>query len=468
MSKIILRTVLVYIIAYSSLVFGMDPAQEFNKKRVDFEHIRTELIALITETNLVIRKATVPQAVQQLINQHVNTAKTIKKEVDSLTSKAGKTKEDVELLQVLIEQYTDATHHLRLIFSDLIDHPGEALQQIRVNLEYQETLAAKGNLNLNDMSNDNLTQMASNIALLHDHGYIFPQLGNILQEEFQHRQNRSQQSMHQPPKPFTCENIPYKDWSGMVKQQSGATCGYYASWNLAQMLKYLQTHRIEETNKELAQGPDIGLWKDIISSRGGQLENIDDADMQYITFEVQGLTPDLVTIIPNLREWSPMLDETFYKVAKTLQTKPGSIHGFLVNTGGHTISNVGTLQSFGGHWTAIVAQNIDGIIHLHVADSAPDSKTKSFSNLNVLGQVYAWLTTEPRVLERLTFLSLSIQKIEKLLNTRPDQAQKMLQEINQAIAASPLQGSSHLYTNDLAAIQQLLYKMKKSQEPRHL
>lgn len=255
------------------------------------------------------------------------------------------------------------------------------------------------------------------------------------------------------------------DISEIVKGQSGLTCGYHALHNLTHIVAGLSGANIQEAESSLRQGPPLEVWKDaVISAGSGQEENIRDDDIRLLLSLTGNLQPDHVTIIPNLREWNPSLDESFATVAHRLQDQPGTLQGFLVNTAGHVqqaeltpevhqeivtalakkpqlqqtfiesqashtplsyedennivqtlfetdqpelIAIIRSLKETGhrstsGHWTAIAARNNNGILQLFAADSSCNPDTKSFGNLKTLQTVRDWVTTSPDILQALT------------------------------------------------------------------
>ncbi len=255
------------------------------------------------------------------------------------------------------------------------------------------------------------------------------------------------------------------DISEIVKGQSGLTCGYHALHNLIHIVAGLTGADSEEAEKSLEQGPPLELWKDaVISAGSGQEENIRDDDIRLLLSLAGNLQPDQVTIIPNLREWNPSLDENFASVADQLQKQPGALQGFLVNTAGHVqqaeltpevrqeivtalaqkpqlqqafvesqeshtplsyedennivqtlfdtdqqelIAIIRSLKETGhrstsGHWTAVATRNNNGTLQLFAADSLCNPETKSFGNLKTLQTVRDWVTTSPDILQALT------------------------------------------------------------------
>lgn len=247
------------------------------------------------------------------------------------------------------------------------------------------------------------------------------------------QQRGTPEPMKSAPEPTGCAKVPYKDWSSEVKHQEGATCGYHAVWNLAQIMAYLQNNNVNQANQALQKGPPLKKWQQII----GRNTDINDAEVGHLARQVQGLQANDITIIPNIGEWGPFLDENFSQVAERLQTVPGAVHGFLVNTGGHTTTGTGT---FGGHWTAIAAQNTDEGIKLHVADSAYNPDTGHFGNQNTIARIFEWLTTPHEILEALTKIPVQLEKAGNILNLRPQdyqEVQEILDQISAVVIATP-------------------------------
>ncbi len=270
--------------------------------------------------------------------------------------------------------------------------------------------------------------------------------------------------MKSAPKPTVCAFVPYTDWSDRVTRQQGATCGYHAVWNLAQIMAYLQSNDVEQANQTLRQGPPLGEWQRIINRFA--YTDIDDREVRQLAEQVQGLQPNDITIIPNIGEWGPFLDENFAKVAERLQTTPGTVHGFLVNTAGHTGTS-GT-ATFGGHWTAIAAKNEDGAIHLHVADSAYDPSTGYFGNQKTIIRTFEWLTTPVNTLQVLTRIPSQLEQAEAILEQdalRHGEVQNKLTEILAQVESAPDTQNNPYYMKNIKprinALQQQIDQLKE-------
>lgn len=274
------------------------------------------------------------------------------------------------------------------------------------------------------------------------------------------------------------------DLSEIVQRQSGQTCGYHAIHNVANIMAYLSGNNPEnEVSGSLIQGPPLELWKDIVISEGsGQEENIRDDDIKLLLSLENNLQPDQLTIIPNLRDWNPSLDEHFATVAQQLQNHPGTLQGFLVNTAGHIhaakitpesrqaiistlrqkpelqqafianqesniplsyddennivqalfdanqlelIAMVRSLKEtehrgINGHWTAIAARNNNGTLQLFAADSMCNPETKNFGNMDTLQTLRDWITTDPAILQALTNIPNKLETAINVMETNRD------------------------------------------------
>ena len=232
----------------------------------------------------------------------------------------------------------------------------------------------------------------------------------VEQHQFE-QENKAKNIITKPIASDMClsSRIPVTDVSGQVKKQTTLTCGYHAIWNAAQIFSYLKNEQdIDAANKALAEGQDIKLWKSILEEKGREVENIDDEDVTYLATQVQGLNPQDVTIIPSIYDFTPAQDEDFWQAAKNLQTEPGFVHMFLVGTARHVAQSGGAIGRVSGHWTAMVAQNDNGIMRLHVADSLYSARGE-FSNKDVIKRLQEWLTIPWQTLEIFTTIEPALE-----------------------------------------------------------
>ncbi len=256
-----------------------------------------------------------------------------------------------------------------------------------------------------------------------------------------------------------CQRIPHTDWSEWVKQQFGAMCGYHAIYNLKPIMDAIRANHPVQAKAPLQKGPPLKEWQVLIQARGGPLENISDKDVSYLAFQVQKLPPDFVTIIPNLNDWNPSLDCNFYQVAARLQKTPGYVHGFLVNTAGHISAITPQISAhakrehkgFIGHWTAIVMNNQNGIIHLHVADSAYNPDTKSYGNIDTIKRIYEWVTTDIPILRALTEIPNKLETAQNVMeeNFNYKRGQELINEVTATVRATPGLETNSYYRNNI-------------------
>jgi len=269
----------------------------------------------------------------------------------------------------------------------------------------------------------------------------------VEQHQFE-QENKAKNIITKPIASDVClsSRIPVTDVSGQVKQQTTLTCGYHAIWNAAQIFSYLKNEQdIDEANKALAEGQDIDLWKSILEAKEREVENIDDEDVTYLATQVQGLDPQEVTIIPSIYDFTPAQDEDFWQAAKNLQTEPGFVHMFLVGTARHVAQSGGAIGRVSGHWTAMVAQNDNGIMRLHVADSLYNARGE-FSNKEVITRLQEWLTIPWQTLEIFTTIEPALETARESFEQTRDIPQAI--ERLQAIATQTIEQSvrdNHFY-----------------------
>ncbi len=274
-----------------------------------------------------------------------------------------------------------------------------------------------------------------------------------------------------------------QDLSPLVQGQLGDTCGYHAVYNINAMLTALKHKYPEKTlKKRLEQGPPMEEWQYFIESISKRKNNISDADIERLISEKTAISPEEITIIPNLRDWDPSLDESFPKIVESLQRIPGTIHGFLINTGGHisqmtpaihhqiikaldakphlqrlfkdnmtplltaqqeneiimelapqmkpilisAIRNINKKDKpsehsgFGGHWTATVIQNDNGSLKAYIADSAYNPETNQFGTMSTVEQILNWITIDPQILNALRDIPHVIESAKNVLEINGD------------------------------------------------
>lgn len=308
----------------------------------------------------------------------------------------------------------------------------------------------------------------------------------------------------------TVQPIPGKihiwhDWSSQTKQQSGDMCGYHAVYNLGAMLSSLEKRSERALSALLQEGPPLREWQDFVVAAGGRRSNLNDEDIKLLCNKAN-ISPDKVTIIPNLRDWSPSLDADFVKIADQLQHVNNTVHGFLINTGGHAstmtpaihqqiieslkhqprlqqlfinnpkphlsaydedrivqelyIQGKGPLipavtslhkttshGGFGGHWTATVMQNNNGSLEAHITDSAYNPETKEFGNMETVQKLAEWVTTNPQVLYALTVIPHQLETAKMVMEVNGDirGALNRLKDVNALVEKTAGLKENHHY-----------------------
>lgn len=300
---------------------------------------------------------------------------------------------------------------------------------------------------------------------------------------FEMLSENSKEEEKQEAKPQAASVDLVQDLSPMVHGQTGETCGYHAVYNIDTMLAALKHKYSEETlKKRLKQGPPMEEWQNFIHGIFKRKSNINDEEMTLLISKKTTISPEEITLISNLRDWDPSLDESFQTIAQNLQQVPGTIHGFLINTGGHiskmtpaihhqiikalsakphlqklfkdnmnptltahqeneilkelapkklpilisAVSNINEKgkQSehcgFGGHWTATVIQNDNGSLKAYIADSGYTQGTNQFDNMSTVEEILSWITIDPHILNALRDIPHRIESAKNILEVNGD------------------------------------------------
>jgi hypothetical protein len=265
------------------------------------------------------------------------------------------------------------------------------------------------------------------IALLQEYDAAVALLQETFEQSFGQKQaqdfadNAYAAYLHVAKPIYQGKNIKVVDMSNKVHQQIGKTCGYHALFNAAQLYAWLTGKSPESTvMRALVDGPDIGLFKDILASSGSiatdeDFENIFEQDIvRLMQHDLFGMGLEHITIIPSVEDLyktffgkvagevgsvSAALNEHIPAIVEQLQ-QPGSTHAFILGTGA-TIETGGA-----GHWVAVVAHNRGGKLYLYAADSSGKTYGHTyFARPDMLQHLITVLKSNPdKLRERLQLL----------------------------------------------------------------
>lgn len=219
--------------------------------------------------------------------------------------------------------------------------------------------------------------------------------------------------------------------SNLVANQIGATCSMRAAFNGTNLFKHYANIPFEgDIFDVLANGPEIHAWKaqlqleventtfdevkdpdtdemrsvrrDNVHYNGDQ-ENLDEFSINHIMQNWLHMDQHNYTIIPNMMEFGPELDEHFPRVAQRLQMENNACHVFLLGSMRNYQNEMGEHRGSMGHWIAVVARNSGERIQLFVMDSLRE------------------YNTEPRLLERLAgLLNIPHQELQLIYDIEHD------------------------------------------------
>jgi hypothetical protein len=176
-----------------------------------------------------------------------------------------------------------------------------------------------------------------------------------------------------------------QDRSSLVKRQGGSTCAMHAAFNgvtLYQNYTNSADYRDANVFDLLKQGPEINSWKEYLRLNvdpdhyDARYENLDEFAINNVMETLLQMNTENYTIIPNVMEFGPELDEHFPSVAQRLQSEENYCHVFLLGNMSNYQTVSGALQGTQGHWISVVARKSEQGIELFVMDSLSDHNTQ--------------------------------------------------------------------------------------------
>ncbi|MEX0849141.1 MAG: hypothetical protein WD055_02835 [Candidatus Dependentiae bacterium] len=169
-----------------------------------------------------------------------------------------------------------------------------------------------------------------------------------------------------------------QDRSSLVKRQGGSTCAMHAAFNgvtLYQNYTNSADYRDANVFDLLKKGPEINSCKEYLRLNvdpdhyDARYENLNEFAINNVMETLLQMNVENYTIIPNVMEFGPELDEHFPLVAQRLQSEENYCHVFLLGNMSNYETGSGTLRGRQGHWISVVARSGEHGIELFVMDS---------------------------------------------------------------------------------------------------